>query len=330
MLDVLGMDAVAESVYRGMLAHPQDGVKALCGRLALSEGEVRAALDRLNELALVRPSAEDSQHLHAVSPQLGMEMLLARQQAELAAQQQRVEESRAAAARLLSEFADGEEGGPEAGVQYLHGLDAIRDHLVEMNSEVREEFLTFAPGGPQTAANMRSSRTLNQRLLERGVRMCTIYLDSIRNDQATVEHAQWLASRGGQVRTVPSLPNRMIIWDRKAAIVAADSDDTAAGATVLRAQGLVTSLCALFETFWQAAEPLDANPPSANSDELTPQQSEVLRLLALGHTDETVAKRLGVSSRTARRISTTLMHHLGARSRFQAGVHAAQRGLVAP
>ncbi|WP_197364098.1 response regulator transcription factor, partial [Streptomyces clavuligerus] len=59
---------------------------------------------------------------------------------------------------------------------------------------------------------------------------------------------------------------------------------------------------------------------------LTPQQSVALHLLADGHTDDSVAKRLGVSPRTARRMANDLMERLEARSRFEAGVRAVQRG----
>jgi DNA-binding NarL/FixJ family response regulator len=69
---------------------------------------------------------------------------------------------------------------------------------------------------------------------------------------------------------------------------------------------------------------------SSDEQGLSPQQLEALRLLSLGHTDDYVAARLGVSGRTARRIATKLMGHLGARSRFQAGLHAAARGLIRP
>ncbi|MET8624763.1 helix-turn-helix transcriptional regulator, partial [Kitasatospora sp. NPDC004669] len=51
-----------------------------------------------------------------------------------------------------------------------------------------------------------------------------------------------------------------------------------------------------------------------------------LGLLADGHTDDAIAKRLGVSPRTARRIATDLMERLSARSRFQAGALAAKAG----
>ena len=49
-------------------------------------------------------------------------------------------------------------------------------------------------------------------------------------------------------------------------------------------------------------------------------------MLAEGHTDVTIAKKLGVSHRTARRVAADLLDRLSARSRFEAGVHAVQDG----
>ncbi|MFE7093173.1 helix-turn-helix domain-containing protein [Streptomyces erythrochromogenes] len=324
MLDLLGLDTAAESVYRGILDGPQD-VPDLCARLGLSAEEVRDALNRLSAMALVRPSTEDSGRMHAVSPHVGMEILLARQQAELAHQQQRLEESRAAAAQLILEY-DGRSDGA-AGVRYFDGIDSIRDHLAVLRSRVTDELLTFAPGGPQTLSNMNASRPLNQQLLERGVQMRTVYLDSIRSCPDTMEYAHWLSEQGCQVRTVASLPNRLIIYDRRAAVIAADTGNTAAGAVELTSQGMVATLHVLFESVWQSAEPLEAcSRPVPGA--LNRQQAEALRLLAQGYTDEAIGTRLGVSPRTARRIASGLMDALDAASRFQAGVHAVQRGYL--
>ncbi|MEU3063382.1 helix-turn-helix domain-containing protein [Streptomyces subrutilus] len=323
MLNLLGLDTVAESVYRGVLKGPRD-VAELCDQLGLSRDEVSRALDRLSEMALVRTSTEDSSQLHAVSPHVGMEILLARQQADIARQQQRLLASRAAAAQLILEYDDQR---VDAGVHYLEGIDSIRDHLASLRDQVSEELLTFAPGGPQTPANMDASRPLNRRLLARGVQMRTVYLESIRTCAHTMEYARWLTDHGCQVRTVPALPNRMIIYDRKAAVVAADTDNTAAGAVQLTSQGMVASLHALFESVWQSAEPVDAQRRSREGG-LSQQQLAALRLLAQGHTDEAIATRLGVSARTARRIASGLMESLGATSRFQAGVNAVQRGFL--
>ncbi|MFJ5832448.1 LuxR C-terminal-related transcriptional regulator [Streptomyces sp. NPDC093089] len=324
MSTLLGLDQDSESVYRGMLAHPADGVAAIGARLRLPEERVRSALDRLSELGLARPSYDSPGTIRAVSPDVGMELLLARQQVELLAQQQRVEASRAAAAQLISEYADLRPGSPEPGVEHLTGLDAIRDRLSLLHREVREEVMIFAPDGEQTPDNLEASRPLDQALLERGVRMRTVYLDSVRNSPHTMEYAEWLAGLGRQARTVPTLPVRMIITDRSTAVMPV-SDDSAAGAVVLTGQGTLAALCALFESVWEKARPLGSE---AKRDErgLTDTEETTLKLLALGYTDEAIAKRLAVSHRTARRHATTLMERLGARSRFEAGVRAVQRG----
>ncbi len=59
-----------------------------------------------------------------------------------------------------------------------------------------------------------------------------------------------------------------------------------------------------------------------------PSDSErlLLRLLSLGAKDEAAARHLGVSVRTVRRMIADLMRRMDARSRFQAGILAAERG----
>ncbi|MER8113812.1 LuxR C-terminal-related transcriptional regulator [Streptomyces sp. NPDC094031] len=310
-----------------MLAQPQESPASWAARLGIPESAVRVALDQLSELALIRPSTEDQTQVRAVNPLLGLEALLARQQADLAAQQQKVEESRATVAEAIARYGQEYAVGTGGGIQYIEGVDAIREHLELLNNKVRDEFLTFAPGGAQTASNMAASRPLNRRLLERGVRMRTVYLDAIRRDAPTLAHAEWLESLGARIRTAPTLPNRIIIIDRRTALVAADSWNTGAGATVIENPGTVTLLCALFENVWQSAEPLSVRS-SPSADGLTKQQVEVLRLMARGNTDESIAKSLGISARTVRRIAAGLLDYLGARSRFQAGAHAVQQGYL--
>ena len=58
------------------------------------------------------------------------------------------------------------------------------------------------------------------------------------------------------------------------------------------------------------------------------EELEILDLLARGYTDDVVAARLGLARRTYRRRLRLVMDRLGAQSRFQAGVHAAQRGWI--
>lgn len=51
----------------------------------------------------------------------------------------------------------------------------------------------------------------------------------------------------------------------------------------------------------------------------------IAKLLTEGHTDEVVARRMGMGVRTCRRHIAELMDELGVKSRFQAGVAAAHR-----
>ncbi|MFC8716620.1 LuxR C-terminal-related transcriptional regulator [Kitasatospora sp. NPDC057198] len=325
MLDALGLDAEAEAVYRRMLADPRAGIAALALGSGLSEERVRGGLDRLEALALVQPSAREESGFRAVGPETAMELLLARQQAELAAQQLRVEASRAAAAQLIAECSALRPAAADASVEQLTGPEAIRERLAGLADAARLEVATFAPGGAHTEEDLRASRRPNAALLERGVRMRTVYLDSVRNHRPTLEHVDWLHQHGGQVRTVPALPVRMVLFDRRLAVLPTDTEDARAGAVVLRGAGTVAALYALFEGVWEQAVPF-GGLPAPGPDGLPAQEAAVLRMLARGHTDEAIAKRLGVSPRTARRLAANLMERLDARSRFEAGVHAVQDG----
>ncbi|GHE51852.1 LuxR family transcriptional regulator [Streptomyces spiralis] len=328
MLDVLGLDAVAEAIYRGMLTSPHDGVTALATRLGLTEEQVRRGLDRLSELALIQPSGREEGEgigFRAIGPETAMEVLLARQQAELAAQQMRVEASRAAAAQLIAECSALRPRAVDQAAEQLIGPEAIRERLAELARTARTEVTTFAPGGAHSAEDLAASRKPNADLLGRGVRMRTVYLDSVRNHAPTLEHVSWLHQHGGQVRTVPDLPIRMIIFDRRQAMLPIDTSDARAGGVVLSGAGTVAALCALFESVWQIAVPLGTTP-KCDAKDMPPQERAVLKMLAQGYTDEAIAKRLGVSPRTARRVAANLMERLDARSRFEAGVRAVQDG----
>jgi DNA-binding NarL/FixJ family response regulator len=69
---------------------------------------------------------------------------------------------------------------------------------------------------------------------------------------------------------------------------------------------------------------LPADLPEAA--ELCPRELKLLSLLFSGTTDKAAAATLDVSVRTVRRMVRDLMNRLGARSRFQAGAKAAERG----
>lgn len=328
MLDMLGLDRTAETVYREMLSDPTGGIAELCDRLAMDETEVRDALDRLADLDLLRPSREVPGTLRAVSPQLGLELIVRRQEDELLRRRQELEASKAAAARAIAEYADLRTDEPAPRAERLVGLDAIQARLEVLAREVTEECLSVMPGGAQSQASLDASRPLDESAMRRGVHLLTLYQDSVRHDPATLAYARWMTQHTGVVRTCPVLPPRMLVFDRRAAVVPIDPANTRLGALHTTEPGIVASLVALFEQTWASAVPLGADRVKDDDTGLNDSERELLRLLATGLTDEVAGRRLGISARSVRRVMAALMERLEASSRFEAGLKAAHRGWI--
>lgn len=324
----LGLDADAEDVYRTLLKQPRAGVVEIAESLGWPVARVTATLDRLAELSLVQSSSEGPDKIRLVNPEFGLAGLLHRQEQELALRQQAVAATRLAITQMLTEYDEGQVAWADEVRRYT-GLDAINSQIERLSHGAESTIEVFVPRGGQTAAALRAARPLDQMAVERGVHVRYIYLESVRNDPATLNYARWLQDIGGEVRVLPQLPLRMIIYDRRAAIVPTDPEAAARGVLVLQGAGVVTALVSLFQQTWEQAQPLGESR-RVTDEGLTSQEQAVLDLLFDGHTDDVVARKLGVSVRTGRRVTADLLARLGARSRFQAGALAMERGWLGP
>lgn len=165
--------------------------------------------------------------------------------------------------------------------------------------------------------------------LQPGMTAKIIYQDSIGADVRLPSHACELSLAGALVRTTSSWVPDMMISDRQVAILAADPADLSAGTITIEHPAIIAILANIFDQAWNAAIPLASSrkPQSGDDDcELEAAERNLLKLLSVGMTDETVARQLGISLRTTRRHIAALMSHLAASSRFQAGAEAAKRG----
>jgi DNA-binding CsgD family transcriptional regulator/sugar-specific transcriptional regulator TrmB len=328
MLQTLGLSSAADDVYRLMLSSPQLGVAELCAQLAMSETDVRASLDELVRYSLVRESRDRPGRLRAVSPEVGLAALLQRQEEDLARRRHELAVSRTAISETLADYADLAPDMSGDGIQRLIGLDAIQTQLEILARELEHECLSVMPGGAQSAGSLETSRPLDEAALARGVSLLTLYQDSVRADPATYSYACWLTELGGQVRTAPVLPPRMLIFDRRVAVLPIDPAETRRGALCLREPGIVAAVAVMYEHTWDTAVPLGTGITHDEETGLTPVDRELLRLLSTGMTDEAAGRRVGLSQRTVRRRIASVMECLHATSRFEAGVRAAQRGWI--
>ncbi|SOB81231.1 hypothetical protein [Streptomyces sp. 1331.2] len=322
---LFGLKEDEELVYREMLAEPGVRKQQISERLGWPVDRVVAALDDLARRSLVRPSVEQSGELRMVKPEVGLRQLLLQQENELLELQKQLVASRLAVTRLID---DATRSAPDVdgGAVRVMGADQILAHIEEQAMSCESEIAVFAPGGAQKPEQLDAARPLDRLALERGVRVRYVYLDSVRNDPATVSYARWLDEHGGEVRTVACLPPRMIVYDRTVALVPVDPTRGTSGVLVLTGAGVVEALANLFERVWSEATPFVSGRASARNDsgqpELGPQHQAVVQLMMEGFTDEVVARKIGVSVRTCRRITAEIMQQLGARSRFEAGARA--------
>ena len=293
------------------------------GRTQPSRSVTASAGERFD---LARESHDSAGLLRAVEPEIGLQALIRRQEQELARRQLELATSKDRVAQAVAAYADLRRGGAARDREHLVGMDAILARLELLASQVRVECLSVMPGGAQSQASLDASRPLDEDAMARGIDLRTLYQDSVRNDPATHTYAQWMTERGGQVRTAPVLPPRLLIFDRATAVVPVDPANTKAGALCTTEPAIVASLTTIFEQAWNIAVPLGTDAPADPDTGLTPVDRDILRLLGSGLTDEAAGSRLGVSGRTVRRQMSALMERLGAASRFEAGLKAAQRG----
>ncbi|TDW18880.1 helix-turn-helix transcriptional regulator [Kribbella kalugense] len=192
----------------------------------------------------------------------------------------------------------------------------VRGGLAELLASAEDEVIAMSsltPAGP----------TFGPREVKHGVRYRAIFPDDARTTPTIGRHLGALSLAGVAVRTIPHVPMNVIVIDGSVTVLPADT--TNGSVAVLRLTSVVATALELFERIWPDAVPL-ADSDLPDEADLSLREQEMLRLLALGATDEVAAAHLDISVRTVRRMVAQIMNRLGARSRFQAGVKAADRG----
>lgn len=181
------------------------------------------------------------------------------------------------------------------------------------------------PGSPIDFRNMDAIRQMDSQMLERSIISRSIWETGVRKDRIAFEHVRWLNERGAEVRTVPQLPCRMIISDRRTAILQSDPDDVRAGISIYHELGAVEAFQALFDSIWSQAV-VWGNRIATARHELSDSDLAMLELLAVGNRYAVIAKSLDVDESTIRRRLKVLMVELDARTPFEAAYRAIKKG----
>ncbi|MBD0695470.1 response regulator transcription factor [Streptomyces sp. CBMA123] len=314
-LAVLGLSAREETVYRLLLRSPGIGLAAIAHLCGTDQDDAAATVDRLRDLGVVRATSGLSA-FSGVDPTTAVDRLARLRIHGLQGEIRQVAASR----HLIDTLTEDQQAGRHAAVselQQVEGLDQVIASVDELSFFAREERLTTHPGPILTAA-LDAIRTSDLQYLRRGLRMRTIVHTSALDCPRVDHFASELAEQGAQVRGTAGPLERMVIFDRRTALVAADPRDITRGALIVRQPGLLSHLLDLFERYWSRSCTLAQELPST-------AEREVLQVMARVDKDEAGARELGVSLRTYRGHIASLLRRLGAPNRFQAALTARDR-----
>jgi DNA-binding CsgD family transcriptional regulator len=209
------------------------------------------------------------------------------------------------------------------GIDCLNGVAEIRGLLKLAGDVCRSELVVLRPGIDNEALDGLLDACYP--VLSRGVKVRIIGPHGSRVGFAARAKARRLIDAGATIRTISQVSQASVVFDRSLAVMFGTPGNAGlATARRIRDDNVVSFLLAMFDQLWDGAAALGTDE-EGYADEVTDDlQRSIARLMAQGFTDEVVARRLGMSVRTCRRHIAALLRQLGAVSRFQAGVQAAQ------
>lgn len=322
-LQALGISRIEESVYRLLLRYPGSATSEISQRLGAGRHSVRTALSGLERHGLVSQSPSPQPLYFPVAPDVAMEALILRRQADL-------EQARTLAERLMTDFHEGRRAQPPGLVEIVSGAEAVHsrfEHLQRGAKRLVQVLDTPPYAGPGGTPNK-----VELEALARGVEYRGIYdKAALEAAPGTIDAVARYVAAGEQARFLTALPLKLATIDREFGYVPLTvSQPDIAQFMVVRPCSLLDALLYIFDTLWASATPIASGPGRPgqhdHDGDFAAHDGRLLNLLATGMTDQAIARHLGLSYRTARRRVAALMDALGAESRFQAGVRASRNG----
>jgi sugar-specific transcriptional regulator TrmB len=316
-LRALGLAPAEERLYCMLLPRSNTTAADVAKRLQWTPRAARRVLAALEKKGLVTHSPEEIERYSATPPDIAADVLIAQRQSEL-------HQARVAMTKLRDsvEAERQERRGDErfveilsrqtAGQMFLHSIVAAQSEIMGLE---RMPMLV-------STTDKMDDRFLD--CLARGVRCRSITDSELLEVPGTLGRLRMSTAAGEQYRIYPSLPFKLVVFDRRFAIIPLHLAHQDGPVLLVRSSSLLDALCEMFEMYWRAAAPFvpgDATHPAA-ADPL--HADPLIPLLASGMNDKSIEHELAMSPRTFARRIVELTRRLGATTRFQAGWLAAR------
>jgi sugar-specific transcriptional regulator TrmB len=322
-LDAIGIGKDEEQVYLCLLEHPRATVAELAGAAQLSPRRVQHLLDLIESKGLVTHTPQRPRQYILAAPEIAMEALILDREKEL-------QHARGMMKDLHERAARHQQRVPKPMIELITNRDAASQVFNQLQATAQGEVLflvrppfliSSGPAPPPKADNITDAR-------ERGVRYRGVVDSEYLALPGAVEHVRADVRAGDAVRVVPKLPFKMVLADRRIALIPLDLESSSSEVLVVRSSALLDALYALFEKLWDGAVPISLSRRGLETGgappRLPPGHEELLQLMAAGLNDKAIAHELGLSIRTLNRRILELTRSLNAKTRFQIGWRAAR------
>lgn len=314
-LAVIGLDDLAEQLYRQVLREQARPVSVYASRLNRPVPQVDTAAEALRAARLVRINEEGL--IQADHPRAGLERILSAEEARLA-------ERRRDLARLRDAI-DGFAGDHRAG-QERAGDDAPpREYIDASGLADVMEHLAASTSGPirmthtDTIAASPQEQPVLTRVVGEGRELFGLHEFDAASTRS-LEVAQW-ASVGESQRLANHIPNEFVCYGTDLVLTNTEWGGDEGLYVVLRDPVVVRAFIELFDRLWASSSMVD--------DSVDTSSERLVELMQAGLKDEAIARVLGVSLRTVRRRIAALMDECDVETRFQLAVKLTERGIVA-
>ena len=298
------------------------GIAASDYRIA-EDGELHRAFALLVDMGLVIHDSEQDGYVaeDPTSVQSRVVSPLSQQAARLLAESSQWS---AAFSSLTQSWRRAPQSTGSGSITYLRGA-VITTFLEQLLSECEEEMLTAQPQAGRDPRYLAKAALRDIELLERGAKMRTLYQHSARRSSVTHKYVAAVSARGAEVRTLDEFFNRLIVVDRRVAVI--PHQEQVGVAVIVREPAVVEYLVDVFERSWERGRPFTNRETSLLKDIAAEQRAMTMRMLIEGHSDPVSAKRLGVSPRTYAGYVADLKAEYDAETRFQLGYTMGRRGI---
>ena len=202
---------------------------------------------------------------------------------------------------------------------------AIGPYITSVVMDASEELLTAQPQTGRAIDQLPQIIGREVAALRRGVTMRTLYQHAARRSTATAKYVEAVTAEGAQVRTLDEFFNRLIVVDRRVAIIPGDDPNVT---LAIREPSMIAYLADIFERSWERARPFTTQDSTHARGIAAEQRAMTIRMLIGGHSDPVGAARLGVSPRTYAGYVSDLKQEFEVESRFQLGYEMGRRGVT--